>query len=119
MSSNFCSRKIDWSKYGVVYAGAQKNVGPAGVCIVIVRRDLIGKFKNPQTPMLNDWELFNKAANTFHNTPCTWSIYMAGLNIEYMLEKGGIPAMAELAAKRSGLLYDYIHNSDGYYSNAI
>ena len=118
MSSNFCSRSIDWSKYGVVYAGAQKNVGPAGVCISIIRRDLIGKFKNA-TPLLCDWDLFNKAANTFHNTPCCWSIYMCGLNIEHMIAKGGIPAMAELAAKRSGLLYDYIDNSDGYYSNAI
>lgn len=93
-------------------------MGPAGVCIVIIRRDLIGKFKN-KMPLLCDWETFNKAANTFHNTPCCWSIYMAGLNIEYMLSKGGIPAMEELAKKRSGLLYDYFDNSDGYYSNGI
>jgi len=118
MSSNFASRPVDWSRFGVVYAGAQKNVGPAGVCITIIRKDLIGKFKN-NMPLLCDWDLFNKAANTFHNTPCCWSIYVCGLNIDYMLKLGGIPAMQELAAKRSSMLYDYIDNSDGYYSNAI
>jgi phosphoserine aminotransferase len=119
MSSNFCSRPVDWSKFGVVYAGAQKNVGPAGVCIAVIRKDLLGKWKRSDMPMLFDWELFNKAPNTFHNTPCTWSIYVAGLNIDHMLSLGGIPAMQELAAKRSGMLYDYIDNSDGYYSNPI
>lgn len=118
MSSNFCSRKIDFSKYGVVYAGAQKNVGPAGMCITIVRRDLIGKIKNVM-PLMCDWDTFNKAANTFHNTPNCWSIYMCGLNIEHMLSLGGIAAMEELAVKRSSMLYDYIDNSDGYYSNNI
>lgn len=118
MSSNFASRPVDWSKYGVVYAGAQKNVGPAGVCIAVIRKDLIGKFKY-NGPLLCDWDSFNKAANTFHNTPCCWSIYVCGLNIDYMLKQGGLPAMQELANKRSSMLYDYIDNSDGYYSNAI
>lgn len=118
MSSNFCSHKIDFSKYGVVYAGAQKNLGPAGVCVTIVRRDLIGKIKNDM-PLLCDWDTFNKAANTFHNTPNCYPIYMCGLNIEHMLNQGGIPAMAELAAKRSSMLYDFIDNSDGYYANTI
>ena len=85
MSSNFCSKPIDWSKYGVVYAGAQKNVGPAGICITIVRNDLIGN-QRKDTPLLCDWATFGKAPNTFHNTPACWPIYMAGLNIAYMLE---------------------------------
>lgn len=85
MSSNFCSKPIDWSKFGVVYAGAQKNVGPAGVCISIIRNDLIPGHKK-DTPLLCDWELFSKAANTFQNTPPCYSIYMCGLNIAYMLE---------------------------------
>ena len=118
MSSNFCSRKVDFSKYGVVYAGAQKNVGPAGVCFAIIKRDLIGKIKN-NMPMLCDWDIFNKAANTFQNTPCCWSIYMCGLNIEYMLAKGGIEAMEALAVKRSSMLYDYFDTTDGYYVNNI
>lgn len=85
MSSNFCSKPIDWSKYGVVYAGAQKNVGPSGICITIVRNDLIGKHRK-DTPLLCDWATFSKAANTFHNTPACWPIYMCGLNIAYMNE---------------------------------
>lgn len=89
MSSNFCSKPIDWSKYGVVYAGAQKNVGPAGVAITIVRDDLIGK-QRKDTPLLCDWSTFKKAPNTFHNTPSCWSIYICGLNIAYMLNKGGL-----------------------------
>lgn len=70
-------------------------------------------------PLTSDWALFGKAANTFHNTPCCWSIYMAGLNIEYMLEIGGLSKMQELAEKRSSLLYNYIDNSDGFYSNNV
>jgi len=85
MSSNFCTKKIDWSKYGVVYAGAQKNVGPAGVCITVVRNDLIGK-QRKDTPLLCDWAPFAKAPNTFHNTPACWPIYVCGLNLAYMLE---------------------------------
>ena len=118
MSSNFCSKKIDWSKYGVVYAGAQKNVGPAGICITVVRNDLIGK-ERKDTPMLCNWGTFSKAANTFHNTPACWPIYVCGLNIAYMLEKGGIPAMSEAREKRSATLYKFIDESDGYYKNTV
>lgn len=118
MSSNFCSKVIDWSKYGVVYAGAQKNVGPAGICITVVRNDLIGK-QRKDTPMLCDWGVFSKAANTFHNTPACWPIYVCGLNLAYMLEKGGIPAMNEACAKRSQTLYKFIDESDGYFANTV
>lgn len=105
MSSNFCSRPIDWQKYDVVYAGAQKNVGPAGICITVVRKTLLKNACKKDAPLLCDWPLFDKAANTFHNTPNCWSIYMCGLNIEYMLEQGGIPAMQAKAEQRSSMLY--------------
>lgn len=118
MSSNFCSKPIDWSKYGVVYAGAQKNVGPAGVTIVIARNDLIPGHRS-DTPMLCDWEKFAGAVNTFHNTPCCWSIYMCGLNIEHMLEQGGLAKMQANAVERSQMLYNYIDSSEGYYSNKV
>ena len=118
MSSNFCSRPIDWSKYGVVYAGAQKNVGPAGLTFCIVRNDLIAGHR-ADTPLLCDWETFSKAANTFHNTPSCWPIYMCGLNVAYMLEQGGIPAMQAKAEERSSLLYNYIDASEGYYVNNV
>ena len=114
MSSNFTTRPVDWSKYGVVYAGAQKNVGPAGVTIVVVRNDLIAGHRS-DTPLLCDWETFSKAANTFHNTPACFPIYMCGLNLAYMLEQGGVPTMQARAEERSGLLYNYIDSSEGYY----
>ena len=116
MSSNFCSKPIDWSKYDVVYAGAQKNVGPAGCTIVIVRDKVLEMKKQSKTaPIVNEWQTFKKAANMFHNTPPCFAIYMAGLNIEYMIEQGGIAAMQALAEKRSSLLYDYIDSTEGYY----
>ena len=118
MSSNFMTKPVDWSKYGVVYAGAQKNVGPSGMCVVIVRNDLIAGHRS-DTPLLCDWETFSKAANTFHNTPSCWPIYVSGLNLAYMVEQGGIPAMQAKAAERSSMLYSYIDGSDGYYVNNV
>jgi len=119
MSSNFCSKPIDWSKYDVVYAGAQKNVGPAGVTFVILKNAILKRKAVKDIPLTSDWVLFSKAANTFHNTPTCWSIYMAGLNLEYMLEIGGLPKLQELAEARSKMLYNYIDNSDGFYSNNV
>ena len=118
MSSNFLTQPIDWSKYGVVYAGAQKNVGPAGVTFVIARNDLFATHRS-DTPLLCDWLTFSKAANTFMNTPSCWPIYICGLNLAYMIEEGGIPALQAKAAERSSLLYNYIDNSDGYYVNNV
>lgn len=117
MSSNFCSRPIDWSHYGVVYAGAQKNLGPAGVCVAVIREDLLGK-KKPETPLLCDWTTYSVAPQTFHNTPCCWSIYMAGLNLEHMLDIG-MDKIEELANTRSKMLYDFIDGSDGFYINGV
>jgi len=117
MSSNFCSREVDWEKYGVVYAGAQKNVGPSGVTIVVIREDLIGK-QRADTPILCDWEAFAKAPTQLYNTPACYPIYVCGLNIAHM-KKNGLQYYKEMAHKKSSLLYDYIDNSDGYYSNPV
>lgn len=117
MSSNFCTRPIDFSKYGVVYAGAQKNVGPAGVTITIIRDDLLDKFVDT-TPEVVKWKSHVEAAGQCYNTPCCWSIYMCGLNIAYMLEKGLEQVEAE-AVEKSKMLYDYIESSDGYYTNPV
>ena len=118
MSSNFMTKPIDWSKYGVVYAGAQKNVGPAGVTIVIAKNDLIQGHRS-DTPLLCDWETFAKAPNTFHNTPSCFPIYMCGLNLAYMKEQGGIAAMQAAAGARSEKLYSFIDGSNGYYTNGV
>lgn len=117
MSSNFCTRPIDFTKYGVVYAGAQKNVGPAGVCIVIVREDLLG---NPMetTPEVMNWKAHSDSPGGCYNTPCCWSIYVCGLNIAYMAEKG-IEKIQQECEEKSKLLYDYIESSEGYYTNPV
>lgn len=118
MSSNIMSKQIDWSKYGVVYAGAQKNMGPAGVTVVIVRNDLIaGHLKG--TPLLSDWELQANAPNMYFNTPSTFPIYMMGLNVAHTIQLGGVPVMQALAAERSSLLYSFIDSSQGYYINNV
>lgn len=117
MSSNFCSKPIQWEKYGVVYAGVQKNVGPAGVCIAVIRDDLIGHQKK-ETPLLCDWKTFGAAPNKFHNTPACWPIYVCGLNLAYMKNKG-LKAIQEEAALKSKMLYDYIDSSEDYYTNPV
>jgi phosphoserine aminotransferase len=116
MSSEFCSTSVDWSKYAMVYAGAQKNVGPAGVTMVIVRDDCLNK-PRADTPKVMNWTTIDKAMNHFDNTPCCWSIYLCGLNLAYMREKGLAAINAEAKAK-SGALYNYIDSSD-FYSNNV
>lgn len=118
MSSNIASKPIDWSKYGVVYAGAQKNLGPSGMTIVVIREDLIGKHR-ADTPYMLEWKLFADSPVGFFNTPATWPIYVAGLNFKYMLKEGGIEVQTEKAKVRSHMLYSYIDSSSGYYVNVV
>lgn len=89
MSSDIGSRKIEWDKYGVIYAGAQKNLGAAGVTVVIIREDLIGN-QAPDTPFILDWNLFDKSPDSYFNTPATYSVYVTGLNIAHMRKNGGL-----------------------------
>ena len=116
MSSHILSRPIDVSQYGVIYAGAQKNIGPAGLCIVIVREDLLGK-ANQQTSAVFNWQI--QADNhSMINTPPTYSIYIAGLVFELLLAQGGVAAIEQKNITKAKLLYDYIDNS-ALYSNNI
>lgn len=118
VSSSIGARPIPWDKMDCVYAGAQKNLGPSGVCVVIVREDLVGhQMKN--TPYMMDWDLFDRFPNAHFNTPSTYPIYVLGLNVKHMMRNGGVPHYAALAKKRSSLLYSYIDNSDGYYTNKV
>mmetsp|Transcript_27365 Transcript_27365/g.24243 ORF Transcript_27365/g.24243 Transcript_27365/m.24243 type:complete len:204 (+) Transcript_27365:510-1121(+) len=117
MSSNICSRPIDWSRYDMVYAGAQKNMGPSGVTLVVVKESLIGHAKKT-TPILYNFQTHLKASGTFHNTPNCWGIYVAGLNYAFML-KEGIQNIHKRTQTKSGILYNYIDNSEGYYSNPV
>ncbi len=116
MSSHILSRQIDVSQYGVIYAGAQKNIGPAGLCIVIVREDLLGR-ASPLTPAVFNWKI--QAENqSMINTPPTYSIYIAGLVFEWLLAQGGVVAIEQKNIEKAVLLYDYIDSTD-FYSNNV
>lgn len=117
MSSNFCSHPIDVSKYGLIFAGAQKNVGPSGVTIVIVREDLLDS-RLPITPTMCDYSIAAKNGSMY-NTPPTFTIYMCGLYFEYLLKTGGLSAWKELSKKKSNILYDFIEASNGFYISPI
>lgn len=118
MSSNFVSKKINWSRYACVFAGAQKNVGPSGCTFVVVRKDLIGH-QRPDTPLMCDWSKFSKAQTKFHNTPACWPIYVAGLNLQHMIRNGGLDFYCKEAKAKTDLMYNYIDGSDSYYSNSV
>lgn len=109
MSSNILSQEYDITKFGLVYAGAQKNIGPAGLTIVIVREDLLGKAMDITPTMLNYQT--HAAENSLYNTPPCYTIYIAGLVFEWLLAKGGIKAMEKENIEKAAILYDLLDNS--------
>ncbi|KAJ8771094.1 hypothetical protein K2173_023419 [Erythroxylum novogranatense] len=113
MSSNFCSKPVDVTKFGLIYAGAQKNVGPCGVTIVIVRKGLIG---NAQaiTPVMLDYKT-HVDNNSLYNTPPSFCIYMCGLVFEDLLAQGGLKEVEKKNKKKAELLYNAIDESNGFY----
>lgn len=116
MSSHILSREIDVARYGVIYGGAQKNIGPAGLTLVIVREDLLGQAL-PITPSAFNWK--EQADNdSMLNTPPTYAIYIAGLVFEWLLEQGGVAAMEKKNIAKANMLYDYFDQT-GFYSNPI
>ena len=116
MSSTILSRPIDVSKFGLIYAGAQKNIGPAGLTLVIVRDDLIGDCIDG-TPAMMDYAIQAKA-DSMYNTPPTYSWYLAGLVFKWLKEKGGLEGMAKINKRKSDKLYAAIDNSD-FYKNPV
>jgi phosphoserine aminotransferase len=114
MSSTILSRPVDVSKFGVIYAGAQKNVGPAGLTLVIVRKDLTGRARSG-IPSLLAWAEYASTAS-MTNTPPTFAWYAAGLVFEYLKENGGLEAMAERNARKACELYEAI-DASSFYSN--
>ena len=109
MSSNIASEPLDVTKYGVIFAGAQKNLGPAGLCLMLIRKDLIGK-ENPLCPKLMNWALQEKG-NSMVNTPNTYGIYMLKLVFQWMKDNGGIDAFYQKNQQKAALLYDAIDES--------
>lgn len=116
MSSHILSRAVDVSRYGVIYGGAQKNIGPAGVTIVIVREDLLGRAL-PICPSAFDWKIVADN-DSMYNTPPTYAIYIAGLVCQWLKRQGGVAAMERRNIAKANLLYDCLDNS-GFYTTHI
>ena len=112
MSSCIISEPVDISKFGVIYAGAQKNMAPAGVTLVIVREDLLGDVLDYTPDMLN-WQLMADN-DSMYNTPPCYAIYVAGLVYEWIESIGGLEKMKEMNEKKANLLYDYLDSQDYY-----
>ena len=116
MSSTILSRPCDVERFGVIYAGAQKNIGPAGLTVVIVREDLLGNAQSC-TPLMLDWQAIADN-DSMLNTPPTYSVYLAGLVFKWLKDQGGLAAMAVVNKRKSDKLYSYIDQS-GFYANPI
>ena len=109
MSSDILSRPVDVSKYGLIYAGAQKNMAPAGLTVVIVDKSLAGH-ELPYTPQIMSYETLIKHDSMLNTPPC-WCIYMLGLTLDWLEEQGGVSGMEQLKRARSAKLYEYLDNS--------
>jgi phosphoserine aminotransferase len=116
MSSDILSRPIDVSKYGLIYGGAQKNIGPSGVTIVVVREDLLGHAL-PITPSAFNYKI-QSDADSMYNTPPTYAIYIAGLVLKHLKAMGGMKAVEEHNHAKARILYDFL-DATSFYSNTI
>lgn len=112
MSSDLMARTVNVKDFGVIYAGAQKNLGPAGVTLVIVREDLLGRVPE-NTPTMLKWS--THAKDSMYNTPPVFPIYMCKLSLEYWKEFGGVEKIEKVNHEKAKILYDVIDHSDGFY----
>jgi phosphoserine aminotransferase len=117
MSSDILSRPVDVAKYGLIYGGAQKNIGPAGLTIVIVRDDLLGQAL-PICPSAFDFKTVAEN-ESMYNTPPTYAIYIAGLVFQWLKDQGGLPAMAERNRAKAALLYEFLDGGSGFYRSPV
>jgi phosphoserine aminotransferase len=113
ISSTFMSRPLDITRFGLIYAGAQKNMGPAGLTVVIVREDLLGTTV-PGTPTMFDYKI-HADNDSMYNTPPTYPMYIAGLVFEWLKKKGGLAAMEKINVAKAKLLYDLLDTTDFYH----
>lgn len=114
-SSNILSRPIDVSRYGIIYAGAQKNIGPSGITVVIVRKDLLGKVRR-ELPSILDYTIQTKN-DSMYNTPPTFAWYASGLVFKWIKQLGGVAAMEKRNQQKANTLYQFIDGSDFYHNN--
>lgn len=113
MSSHIMDKVVEPKQFGVMYAGAQKNMGPAGVTLVVVREDLLNRVPE-NTPTLQKWKTHADKDSLFNTGPC-WAIYICKLSLEYLKSLGGVPAIEKINRKKAKLLYDVIDKSGGFY----
>ncbi len=109
MSSDFLSRPVDVSKYGIIFGGAQKNLAPAGLTVVVIREDLAGK-ELPYTPLMMNYKTMIEK-DSMYNTPPCWCIYMLGLVLEWLEEQGGVEGIEQIKHRKAQLLYDVLDDS--------
>ncbi|HEX2866707.1 MAG TPA: 3-phosphoserine/phosphohydroxythreonine transaminase [Ignavibacteriales bacterium] len=112
-SSDFLHKKVDVSKYALIYAGAQKNLGPSGVTVVIVRKDMLERSSDSLHTYLN--YKIHADNGSMYNTPTTFGIYIIDLVTKWLLKNGGLEAMYKTNCEKAGILYDYMDESDGFY----
>lgn len=117
MSSSVLSHHIDVSKFGVIFAGAQKNIGPAGAVLLIIRKDLIGKAL-PGCPTVLDFKI-QAGNNSCYNTPPTYSIYMIGLVFDWILKNGGLDVVQDRNLRKATCVYEAVDNSRGFYTSPV
>ena len=116
MSSSILSQPVDVSKYGLIYGGAQKNIGPAGLTLVIVRDELLGQAM-PCTPTAFNYQVLADNGSMY-NTPPTYAIYIAGLVFKWLKAQGGLPAMAERNRRKAALLYGFL-DASSFFSSPV
>jgi phosphoserine aminotransferase len=112
-SSDILSRKIDVNKYALIYAGAQKNMGPSGVTFIVIRKDMLERSSDSLHTMLN--YKIHAENNSLYNTPSVFGIYILNLVAKWLLKNGGLDAMYKTNKEKGGLIYNCIDNSGGYY----
>ena len=117
MSSDILSREVDVSRYGLIYAGAQKNMAPAGLTVVIVDKALAGR-ELPCTPKMLSYRTMIESRSMLNTPPC-WCIYMLDLTLDWVLKEGGVPAMDARRRERAAMLYDYLDNSRLFKTHAL
>ena len=117
MSSDILSREVDVSKFGLIYAGAQKNMAPAGLTVVIVDKSLAGR-ELPYTPKILCYKTMIETGSMLNTPPC-WCIYMLNLTLDWVMKEGGVKAMDERRRERAGLLYDFLDNSKVFKAHAL
>ena len=117
MSSHILSRPVNVEKFGLIYAGAQKNIGPSGLTLVVVHRDLLG-MAPLNIPTVMDYAVMAENGSML-NTPPTFGIYVAGLVFQWLKRQGGLPGIAAVNAEKARILYSAIDDSDGFYTNPV